>query len=65
MHYMDESLRNGWGSEVVRSQNIPQIGQEVDSDTYYRGTWIVTKVHQVIRDGVLSSDVSITLEQKD
>lgn len=65
MYYEDESLRDGWGSETVRSQNIPQIGQEIDSDTYYRGTWIVIAVRQSIRDGILSDDVSVTLRQKD
>ena len=65
MYYEDESLRDGRGSETVRSQNIPQIGQEINSETYYRGTWIVADVCQSIRDGILSDNVSITLRQKD
>jgi hypothetical protein len=65
MYYYDESLRDGRGSETIRSQNIPQLGQGIDSDTYYRGTWVVTEVHQAIRDGVLSDTASITLRQKD
>lgn len=64
MYYEDESLRDGKGSETVRAQNIPQIGQQISSDTYYRGVWVVTEVHQTIRDGFLSEEVSVTLKQK-
>lgn len=65
MYYEDESLRDGHGSETVRSQNIPQLGQEIDSDTYYRGTWIVAELRQVIQNGFLGDTVSITLRRKD
>lgn len=65
MYYEDESLRDGRGSETVRSQNISQIGQEINSETYYRGTWIVAEVYQAIRDGILGDDVHITLRRKD
>jgi hypothetical protein len=65
MHYYDKSLRDGYGDEVIQSSNIPQIGQTIDSDRFYRGTWVVTEVHQVIRDGVLSDGISVTLKQKD
>lgn len=64
MHYKDESLRGGRGSETVRPQNIPQIGQEIDSETYYRGTWIVAEVCQSIRDGILGDEIFVELRQK-
>lgn len=65
MYYEDESLRDGRGSETVRSASVPQLGQEIGSETYYRGVWVVTKVYQDIRNGVLDDNVQITLRQKD
>lgn len=65
LHYFDESLRDGYGFETVRAQNIPQLGQKIDSDRFYQGTWTVVQVHQSTRDGVLSDTVAVTLKQKD
>lgn len=64
MHYIDEGLTDGYGTEAIKSLNVPHIGQTIDSDRFCRGTWVVTEVHQVIRDGVLAGDVSVTLRQK-
>lgn len=65
MNYCDASLREGYGSETVQAQNIPQIGQTIDSDKFYRGTQVVTEVYQDVRNGVLSAEAHITLRQKD